>query len=81
MIFVILCPDEPDSLNVKEEDQKRANIVDLLLTQGQVDPKITDSRGQHTALHLCAMNGYANVAMTLLKHSSKPDIDAVNKIT
>ena len=81
MIFKFLCPDEPDSLNIKEEDQKRATIVDLLLTQGQADPKITDSRGQHTALHLCAMNGYANVAMTLLKHSNKPDIDAVNKIT
>ena len=66
---------------MKEEDEKRASIVDLLLTQGQVDPKITDSRGQHTALHLCAMNGYANVAMTLLKNANKPDIDAVNKIT
>ena len=74
-------PEEIEGLNVNEEDEKRATIVELLLTQGQVDPKITDSRGQHTALHLCAMNGYAKVATTLLQHSNKPDIDAVNKIT
>ena len=68
-------------MNIEEEDKKRAIIVELLLSKGQANPNITDSRGQHTALHLCAMNGYSNVATILLRHSSKSEIDPVNKIT
>ena len=70
-----------ETLNIEEEDKKRAVIAELLLTKGGVNPDITDSRGQHTALHLCAMNGYAEVAKVLLRHSKKIEVDPVNKIT
>ena len=70
-----------EPLNIEEEDKKRAIIAELLLTKGGVDPNITDSRGQHTPLHLCAMNGYATVANVLLGHSKKAEVDPVNKLT
>ena len=73
--------EDAEILNVEEEDKKRATIVELLLTKGGVDPNITDSRGNHMAIHLCAMNGYASVASVILSHSQSAEVDPVNKIT
>ena len=73
--------EDADTLNVEVEDKKRATIVELLLTKGGVDPNITDSRGNHMAIHLCAMNGYASVASVILSHSQSAEVDPVNKIT
>lgn len=72
---------ETELLNIEEEDKKRTVMAELLLTLGGVDPDTTDSKGQHTALHLCAMNGYANVAKLLLRKSKKIQVDPVNKLT
>ena len=73
--------EETDILDIEEEDKKRTIMAELLLTKGGVDPDTTDSKGQHTALHLCAMNGYANVARLLLRKSKKIQVDPVNKLT
>jgi len=73
--------EDADTLNVEVEDKKRATIVELLLTKGGVDPNVTDSRGNHMAIHLCAMNGYASVASVILSHSQRAEVDPVNKIT
>ena len=70
-----------ETLKIDEEDKKRAIIAEILLTKGGVDPNITDARGQHTPLHLCAMNGYAAVASVLLRHLKKAEVDPVNKLT
>lgn len=70
-----------EPLNTEEEDKKRAIIAEILLTKGGVDPNITDAKGQHAPLHLCAMNGYAEVARVLLRHSKKAEVDPVNKLT
>ena len=70
-----------EPVNVEKEDEKRAIIAEILLSKGGVDANVTDSNGQHTPLHLCAMNGYAEVAKVLLGGSGQAEINPVNKIT
>ena len=71
--------DEP--MDLEKEDEKRSMIAELLLTKGMADANIRDSRGEHTPLHLCGMNGYAKVAKVLLGDNGKADVNPVNKIT
>ena len=66
---------------MEKEDTKRAIIAEILLTKGGVDANVTDANGQHTPLHLCAMNGYAEVANVLLGSSGQAEVNPVNKIT
>ena len=70
----------PEPLDMNLEDQKRSNIVKMLMSKG-VDVEVRESNSQNNALHLCAMNGYAKVLDAILSQNPGLTVDPVNKIS
>ena len=65
------------SIDMAKEDEARAAIAEMILLKG-ADGNATESKGRHTPLHLCAMNGYARVARVLLGEHGRVDVNPVN---